>query len=193
MRDVEVSFHGVTEADNQGIPFCPKRTKSITYALLHPEYVYATPSAVTHTFQWGYCLQSGFAQRALERRHTGYLKKLNLLPAWCKLCVIFLGSPWPSYSRVERLTYIIVQRDKVSSQTGYAYQHSYYFVFEFVVVGWWNDFHSSGSVPPSLPPFLSLASLSLSLISLSLSLSLWPYLYRRLAMTASKIPIEMYG
>ena len=47
----------------------------------------------------------------------------------------FLGSPWPSYSHVERLIYIILERDRVSSQTGYAYQHSYYFVLEFVVVG----------------------------------------------------------
>jgi hypothetical protein len=47
----------------------------------------------------------------------------------------FLGSPWPSYSHVERLTYIIVERDRASSQTGHAHQHSYHPVPEFVVVG----------------------------------------------------------
>ena len=41
----------------------------------------------------------------------------------------------PSYSHVERLTYIILERDRASSQTGYAYQHSYYFVLGSCVKG----------------------------------------------------------
>ena len=45
-----------------------------------------------------------------ERRHTGYSIKVNIIVE--------------SFAHVGRLTYT-VERDKASSQTGYAYQHSY--------------------------------------------------------------------
>jgi hypothetical protein len=56
-----------------------------------------------------------------ERRHTGYsnqaniIKKVESFASLMQVVRNFLGSPWPSYSHVGRLTYIIVERDKASS------------------------------------------------------------------------------